>query len=147
MAGAVGFFLVHLCEIFRRLLHGLLLFRAHLVVEVTHCLDMGVAMAHRHVCSLGFAQRAAAPLAYQFLAHTAQHLVQVVVAEALAAAVGIEGARVPQQVVGLVRLRDGVLLVDALPHVGPRRLPDLDPSGKRRVVIHINLRHRTPHSG
>ena len=72
---------------------------------------------------------------------------QVVVAETLTAAVGIEGVVVPQQVVGLVRLGDGVLLVDALAHVGTGRLPYLYPSGERRVVVHVNLRHRTPHLG
>ena len=108
---------------------------------------MRVAVAHRHVCRLGLAQRTSAPLAHQLLAHAPQHGMQVVVAEALAAAVGIEGAVVPQQVVGLPRLGDGVLLVDAYVHILALRLSDLDPAGKRRVVVHVDLRHRTPHLG
>ena len=72
---------------------------------------------------------------------------QVVVTKALAAAVGIEGVVVPQQVVGLVWLGDRVLLVDALPHIRACRLPNLNPAGERRVVVHVNLRHRAPHRG
>ena len=104
-------------------------------------------MTHRHVGSLGLAQRAAAPLTNKLLSHTAQHLMQVVVGKALATAVGIEGVVMPQQVICFVRLRDGVLLVDTFPHVGSRRLPYLYPAGKRRVVVHVNLRHRAPHRG
>ena len=84
---------------------------------------------------------------YQLFPHPAQHLVQVVVTEALATAIGIEGVVMPQQVVGLVWLGDGVLLVNTFAHVGTRRLPYLYPAGKRRVVVHVNLRHRPPHGG
>ena len=49
--------------------------------------------------------------------------------------------------VSFVRLGDGVLLVDALAHVGTRRLPYLYPARERRVVVHVYLRHRTPHGG
>ena len=72
---------------------------------------------------------------------------EVVVAEALAAAIGVEGVVVPQQVVGLVRFGDGMLLVDALIHILSARLPDLDPAGEGNVVVHIDLRDGTPHFG
>ena len=69
------------------------------------------------------------------------------VAEALAAAVSIEGVVVPQQVVGLVRFGDGVLLVDALVHIVAARLPDLDPAWEGNVVVHVYLRHGAPAVG
>jgi hypothetical protein len=70
-----------------------------------------------------------------------------VVAEALAAAVGVEGVVVPQQVVGLVRFGDGMLLVDALGHIGAARFPDLDPARESNVVVHVDLRDGTPAVG
>ena len=72
---------------------------------------------------------------------------EVVVAEALAAAIGVEGVVVPQQVVGLVRFGDGMLLVDALVHIDAPRLPDLDPAGEGNVVVHVDLRDGAPHFG
>ncbi|MDY6327374.1 MAG: hypothetical protein SPL47_08695 [Bacteroidales bacterium] len=140
MAWAVRLLFVHLGKVVGGLLHRLRLLIAHLVVEVAHCLDIRIAVTHGHVCGLGFAQGTAAPLADEFLAHAAQEVVDVVVAEALAAAVGVEGVVVPQQVVGFVRFGDGVLLVDALVHIDAARLPDLDPSRKGDVVVHVDLR-------
>ena len=64
------------------------------------------------------------------------------VSEALAAAVGIEGVVVPQQVVGLVGFRDGMLLVDAFVHIVTAGLPNLYPSWERCVVVHVDLRYR-----
>ena len=69
------------------------------------------------------------------------------VAEALAAAVGIEGVVVPQQVVSLVRLGDRVLLVDTLRHISAGRFPDLDPAGEGNVVVHVDLRDFAPAIG
>ena len=72
---------------------------------------------------------------------------EVVVAETLAAAIGVEGVVVPQQVVSLVRFGDGVLLVDALGHIGAARFPDLDPAGESDVIVHVDLRDGTPAIG
>ena len=69
---------------------------------------------------------------------------QVVVAETLAAAVGIESVVVPQQVVGLVWLGDGMLLIDAFPYIGTGGLSYLDPSWEGCVVVHVDLRYCTP---
>ena len=147
MAWAVRLLFVHLGEVVGGLSHRLRLLIAHLVVEVAHCLDVRIAMADGHVCRLCLAQGTATPLTDEFLAHAAQVVVEVVVAEALAAAVGIEGVVVPQQVVGLVRFRDGVLLVDALVHIDAARLPDLDPSREGNVIVHVDLRHYAPPVG
>lgn len=143
VAGAIGLLFVHPGEVVGGLSHRLRLLIAHLVVEVAHRLDVRIAMAHSHVCRLRLAQGAAAPLANEFLAHTAQVVVEVVVAEALAAAIGVEGVVVPQQMVSLVRFGDGMLLVDALIHIDAARLPDFDPAWEGNVVVHVDLRDST----
>ena len=147
VTGAVGLLFVHPGEVVGGLSHRLRLLIAHLVIEVAHSLDVRIAMAHGHVCRLCLAQGTAAPLADEFLAHAAQVVVQVVVAEALATAVGIEGVVMPQQVVRLERFGDRVLLVDALVYILSARLPDLNPSREGNVVVHIDLRDGTPHFG
>ena len=69
---------------------------------------------------------------------------KVVVAETLAAAVGIKSVVVPQKVVGFVWFGDGMLLIDAFPHIGAGGLSYLDPSWEGCVVVHVNLRYRPP---
>ena len=72
---------------------------------------------------------------------------EVVIAEAFAAAIGVEGVVVPQQMVSLVRFGDGMLLVDALIHILSARLPDLDPAWEGNVVVHVDLRDFAPAIG
>ena len=49
----------------------------------------------------------------------------------------------PQQVVGLVWLGDGMLLIDAFPHIGTGGLSYLYPSREGCVVVHVDLRDST----